>query len=228
MTVIHVLKDLRAELGAARNQGPRPTCLAFAASDAHAALRPDWSPLSCEFAFYHAQRRGGRSPDGGAVLTHMLAALRHDGQPEEAGWPYLPATPSDAASWAPPADVGPRFGRAGTAQAPAIDTVLAELGAGRPVILLLMLSRAFYAPNADAVVHPGLGEAPEPARRHAVLAVAHGTVEGERAILVRNSWGSGWGAAGHAWLTETFIVPRLFGAALLTENVDVSAGPIAA
>jgi hypothetical protein len=51
MTLITVQKDLRSELGAARNQGPRPTCLAFAASDAHAALRPGWSPLSCEFAF---------------------------------------------------------------------------------------------------------------------------------------------------------------------------------
>jgi hypothetical protein len=228
MTSITVLKDLRAEFGPARNQGPRPTCLAFAASDTHAALRPGWSPLSCEFAFYHAQRRASRPPGSGALLSAMLGTLRHDGQPEEAGWPYLPATPTDAAGWAPPANVGPRFGRAGAPYAPSIDAVVAEIDANRPVILLLMLSRAFYAPSADAVIRSATGEAPEPARRHAVVAVGHGRVDGERAILVRNSWGSGWGAAGHGWLTETFLAPRLFAAALLTENVDVSARPVAA
>jgi hypothetical protein len=228
MTAVIVLKDLRAELGPARNQGPRPTCLAFAASDAHAALRPGWSPLSCEFAFYHAQRRAGRPPDKGATLSAMLATLRHDGQPKEAGWPYLAATPADAASWAPPAEVGPRFGRAGAPQAPSFDAVVAELDANRPVILLLMLSRAFYAQTADGVIRPAPGEAPESARRHAVVAVGHGLVDGDRAILVRNSWGLGWGVAGHGWLTEAFVAPRLFAAALLMENVVVSACPVAA
>jgi len=228
MTLITVQKDLRAELGEARNQGSRPTCLAFAASDAHAALRPGWSPLSCEFAFYHAQRLGGRSPDSGATVPDMLAVLRHEGQPEESGWPYLPMTPTDVTVWQPPSSTGPLFGRAGTAYPCVIDGLIGELDRDYPVILLLMLSRSFYAPTADAVVRPAPGEIPEPARRHAVLAVAHGSVDGERAILVRNSWGLGWGAVGHAWLTETFIAPRLFGAALLTENIDVSARSAAA
>lgn len=228
MTLITVLKDLRSELGAARNQGPRPTCLAFAASDAHAALRPGWSPLSCEFAFYHAQRRSGRSPDSGATVPDMLAALRNDGQPEESGWLYLPATPTDVAGWQPPALTGPLFGRAGATYPCAFDALVVELDQGRSVILLLMLSRSFYAPSADAVIRPAPGETPEPARRHAVLAVAHGSVDGEPAILVRNSWGPGWGSGGHAWLTETFMAPRLFGAALLTENVDVSSRSVAA
>jgi hypothetical protein len=95
-------------------------------------------------------------------------------------------------------------------------------------ILLLRLSRAFYAPSAQAIIHPTVGEEPDPARRHAVIAAAHGTVDGERAILVRNSWGARWGAAGYGWLTETFLAPRLFAATILTENVDVSACPVAA
>ena len=32
---VTVKTDLRARVGAARDQGQRPTCLAFAASDAH-------------------------------------------------------------------------------------------------------------------------------------------------------------------------------------------------
>ena len=153
----------------------------------------------------------------------MLAALRYDGQPEESGWPYLAALPTDVTAWQPPAAPGPLFGRAGAAHPSDMEAVVGELDQGRPMILLLMLSRSFYAPTVDAVVRPASGEAPEPARRHAVLAVAHGNVDAERAILVRNSWGPSWGAAGHAWLTEAFIVPRLFGAALLMESVNVSA-----
>lgn len=228
MTEIVVLKDLRALFGEARNQGPRPTCLAFASSDAHAAVRPGWTPLSCEFAFYRAQRRVGRLSSQGALLSGMLEALRKDGQPEEAGWPYQTATPTDVASWTPPDNVGPLFGRASETRPPLLDKVIQALDADSPSILLLTLSRAFYVPSADAVIHPAAGEGPDLARRHAVVAAAHGTIDGERAVLVRNSWGLKWGTGGYGWLTDTFLAPRLFAAATLTENVDVSASPAAA
>jgi len=202
--------------------------MAFAASDAHAGLRIGWAPLSCEYAFYQAQRRAGRPPSKGALLSSMLDALRQDGQPEESGWPYLAATPADAASWAPPAEVGPLFARASERSKPSLDQVIQELDQGRPVIILLTLSGAFYRPTAQAVVHPASGEDPEPARRHAVVGVGHGSIAGRRAILVRNSWGLKWGDAGHGWLTEAFLGPRIFAAATLMEEVDVSAHSAAA
>jgi hypothetical protein len=90
--------DLRLRFGPARDQGSRPTCLAFAASDTHAALRDPWTALSCEFAFYHAQRRAGRKPASGASLPYMLAALRDDGQPVETDWPYLDVLPRSSTS----------------------------------------------------------------------------------------------------------------------------------
>ncbi len=222
MSDIIVSVDLRALFGPARNQGPRPTCLAFAASDAHAGLRNDWTPLSCEYAFYHSQRRARRPPNTGALLSSMLVALREDGQPEERGWPYLPATPADASSWAPPAEVGALFGRNGGTAAHSLDRVISELDQGRPVIILLTLSRTFYARSSRGVVDPADDEVPEPQRRHAVIAVGHGTVDGQRAILVRNSWGPTWGDGGYGWLTEQFLGPRIFAAATLLEEVDVS------
>jgi len=228
MSVIVVSADLRPLFGPARNQGPRPTCLAFAASDAHAALRPGWVPLSCEYAFYQAQRRAARPPSAGALLSAMLAGLRDDGQPEENGWPYLAATPLDAASWLPLTEVGPLFGRNSEKSSPVIDRVIAELDQGRPVIILTVLSRSFYTPTTQAVINPMNGEAPEPARRHAVVAVGHGTVDGQKALLIRNSWGTRWGDAGYGWLTEQFLRPRMFAAATLTEEVDVSARSAAA
>lgn len=220
--------DLRPEFGPARDQGPRPTCLAFAASDAHAGLRSGWAPLSCEYAFYYAQRRTGRPPGKGALLSSMLDVLRKEGQPEESGWPYLPTTPTNAASWVPPAIVGTLYGRAGEKAGASIEQLIHELNEGRPTLILIFLSQAFYHPAPQGVVHPAAGEAPQPERRHAVIAVGHGNVNAHRAVLVRNSWGERWGNGGYGWLTEPFLGPRLFAVAKLTEEVDVSAHPAAA
>src|SRR4051812_13826074 len=96
---IEVLRDLRGQFGPVRDQGARPTCLAFAASDAHAALRAPWRALSCEFAFYHAQQRAERPFVVGAVLPSMLTALRENGQPVEDDWPYLDALPADLGAY---------------------------------------------------------------------------------------------------------------------------------
>jgi hypothetical protein len=228
MTDIVVFVDLRSKFGPARNQGQRPTCLAFAASDAHAGLRVEWAPLSCEYAFYHAQRRAGRPPCKGALLSSMLDALREDGQPEESGWPYLPKTPADSASWMPPRAVGKLFRRAGEKAGASIEDVIRELNGSRPVIMLLTLSRSFFRPAAAGIVHPAPGEMPEPERRHAVIAIGHGRADARRAVLIRNSWGERWGDGGYSWLTEDFLGPRLFAAAKLTEEIDVSARSAAA
>jgi hypothetical protein len=82
---VDILRDLRTEFGEARDQDARPTCMAFAASDAHAGLRTGWDPLSAEWAYYYAVRRDGGKPEDGATLGSMLKALEMDGQPPEAG-----------------------------------------------------------------------------------------------------------------------------------------------
>jgi Papain family cysteine protease len=213
--------DLRPMFGPPRDQQERPTCLAFAASDAHAGLRPDWLPLSCEFAFYHAQRRSNRSPVQGATLGSMLETLRLDGQPAEADWPYLSSLPPDHTNWLPPASINQVFRRGGAAIADVLMTVVGKLHQQEPVILLTTLSSSFFAPTIEGIVDPAQGEAPDPALRHAVVAVGHGTFNGSTAILVRNSWGQEWGINGHAWLTESFLTPRLFAAACLLEEINV-------
>lgn len=228
MSGIVPIKDLRSAFGPIRHQGSRPTCLAFAASDAHAALRSGWTPLSCEFAFYQAQHRAGRPATVGARLSIMLDVLREDGQPEEDDWPYLQSLPAVIATWAPPASVGSVYRRNSQTEKPNLDQIIAWLDQDRPVIILTVLSPSFYDPSPEAVVDPGQGEQPEPQRRHAVIACGHGSVEGQRALLVRNSWGSRWGQGGYAWLTEGFLSPRLYGAAVLMEEAHVSAHSAAA
>lgn len=228
MSKIVPAKDISSMFGPARNQLARPTCLAFAASDAHAALRSGWAPLSCEYIFFHAQRRANRLPSVGAILSTMLEAIRLDGQPEEIGWPYLSATPADARSWMPPKQVGALYRRNGKTPGLTFDAIADEITSGHPVILLTMLSRSFFRPSSDGIVHPETAENPEPERRHAVIGVGHGKADGHRAILVRNSWGAGWGVGGYAWLTEAFLKPRLFAIAMLTEDPNVPANTPAA
>jgi hypothetical protein len=224
---IEVLSDLRGRFGPARDQGARPTCLAFAASDAHAALRDPWRTLSCEFVFYHAQRRAARPPASGAVLPTMLMALKEDGQPVEDAWPYLDALPPDLRTYGPPDNVSV-FRRNGEPRPTGLDEIISHLNAGRPSLVLMTISDAFYLPDAEGIVRAPTSEAPDPTRRHAVVAVGNGRIDRERAVLVRNSWGIDWGLAGHAWLPEAFIAPRVRHVALLTEEMHVPAQNLAA
>lgn len=224
---IAVLSDLRYRFGVVRDQGARPTCLAFAASDAHAALRDPWAALSCEFAFYHAQRRASRSPATGAVLSAMLLTLKEDGQPIESAWPYLPSLPTDLADYSPPGTVM-IFRRNGEARHEGVDEIVGYVSSNQPCLVLMTISNAFYTPNDEGIIFAPPGEQPDPTRRHAVIAVGYGLMDGVRLVLVRNSWGTLWGQAGYAWIPEPYLTPRLTGVALLTEDIDVSTEDLAA
>lgn len=214
MSDVIIKHDLRNRFGQPRDQGPRPTCLAFAVSDTHAAVRPGWEPLSCEYLYYHAILRDGASPGDGITRAAILAAVEHDGQPAETGWPYLASTPADVASWLPPADVGDVFRRDGETQGASFDDAWSLVIAGRPAIVAMKLSDEFYLPHEGVV---DSGEPPDPTRLHAVVAVAAGHRDLSRLLLVRNSWGSAWGVGGHAWLTERYLAPRVLRVLALKE-----------
>ncbi len=226
--MIVIKKDLRALFGAVRNQGQRPTCLAFAASDTHAALRNPWDPLSCEYLFFHAQQRAGRPNHVGALLKTALEVLRDEGQPREASWAYLPKIPPAPYVWQPPNGISPLFRRNGQSVSSAFGTIVSELDKDRPVIVLTRLSHSFYVPDANGIVDPPGTEIPDPTRRHAVVAVGHGEVNKQPAILIRNSWGPKWATQGYGWLTENFLKPRVYAIAILMEDLSVSTTSAAA
>jgi hypothetical protein len=215
--------DLRDLFGPVRDQGARPTCLAFAASDAHAALRGGWEALSAEYLFHRAQQRTKRSPHQGATLPGILDALRHDGQPFEAEWPYLKSVPEDVTKWQPPPFASALYRRGGRGGGDTLTEILAQLDAGQPVITLIRLSRSFYRPAQNGIIDELPSDPPDYNRRHAVVAVGHGTLQGRRMVLVRNSWGNRWGQNGHGWITEKFLLPRVFRLAHLMEALNVSA-----
>lgn len=210
---ITVVKDLRAEFGPARDQDPRPTCMAFAGSDAHAGARPAWEPLSVEWAYYHALKRDGAQPHDGLSLSTMLATLRGDGQPLEGVWPYIDTLFTDLASYAPPASTEPLFRRDSTSTRASVEKIVAELDQNRPVLFTMSVSRSFFHAGPEGIVDAQ--EPLEPKRVHALVAVGHGLQGLDRFILIRNSWGEGWALDGHAWLDFSYLEPRLLVAATM-------------
>src|SRR5207302_373360 len=155
------------------DQEARPTCLVFAMSDAHAAALGPWSPLSCEYLFFHAKRRDGRPPSTGARFPETRAAVELDGQPVEAAWPYLPALPVDLKLWKPPSKIGQLFSRASDETGTGFDDAWGSVAKGTPAVIGMTISKAFYTPSKTGVVNSR--EAVDSPRRHAVVAAAAGT-----------------------------------------------------
>lgn len=205
--------DLRPQLLPVRHQGRRSSCLAFATSTAHEAKVTSGEHLCVEYLFYQAiTRMPGQDPCLGATIAAMAAALADDGQPVETAWPYTadPVTP-----WVPPA-IAPPFHKAKLSPgALDFDGVVAALDAGTLVVLGLIITDAFYVPGPSGRI---VDVTPDIERGgHAVLAVGHGKdpADGADVLLIRNSWGDGWGLGGHAWLSRDYVASQLLETARL-------------
>jgi C1A family cysteine protease len=95
-----------------------------------------------------------------------------------------------------------------------VDGIVAALDKGSPVILGLVITDAFYRPDAAGLI---ADENPDIERAgHAVLAVGHGIgPAAEPALLIRNSWGQAWGLGGYAWLLRSYVARQLHETAML-------------
>lgn len=212
---VTVTKDLRSRFGPARDQGARPTCLSFATSDLHAAIRmTPFVPLSVEYLYYKAvQRTPVRSSKKGVSVKTIGATLELDGQPVEIDWLYLPATPKNVSAWKPPGGLSVFKRKMGTGK-PAVPNIISMLDQDRSSVLVVTLSEAFYQPDENGVIDPPKYD-PDTGV-HAVVAVGHGLRGNAPVILVRNSWGNDWGIDGYGWLFTDYLGARLLSHSTIT------------
>ncbi len=199
--------DLSNQFGPARQQGMRPTCLAFTASDLNAAAHLT-GELSVEFLCHHAaSRTTGWQPNHGFTVDSILHAVANPGQPVEAAYPYLTDT-QGAPMRSPPAGLGQLFFRKARFRNLTCAKVIQHVGAGEVVGVVVAVTASLYHPEDgiiafDPYVVPNL--------YHALVVVGLGThtSSGERCVLVRNSWGVEWSSQGYAWMPEEHLTLHL-------------------
>jgi len=203
------VRDLRARLRPAGDQGRRGTCVAFAVTAIHEA-RPSTDgdddipeDLAEEVLFWGAKQIDGNLADG-TRFTSADIALQRWGQPAEALWPYDDRRDHRAATYQPPVDAIDPVNCHFSALRPlavSIDAIRRELDAGLPVVIGL--------PVWDGLRHAATEPLPAPhptdiyPTRHAVVAVGHDPSAG--AVLIRNSWGRRWGTDGHLWIDAAVL-----------------------
>jgi hypothetical protein len=176
-----------------------------------------WLSPSRQF-IYRAERviEGDVTQDGGAQVRTGAKVLSIAGAPPESMWPYLPANFSKL----PPTNVFAvarrhritRYER--VAATP--EAIFAELAGGAAVVLGFTVFESF---ESDAVAQTGVLHMPVKGERvlgghctvfvggHITSRTPTALVDG--ALLVRNSWGPGWGQGGYFTMPFGYLHKRL-------------------
>lgn len=201
--------DRRSSLGNVRDQGPFPTCLAYATSLSNRNFHGVSEPLSAETLHYHATDGGWHK---GCTTSEMERALERHGQPKTSDCPPFPG--SDIEEWQPP-DCVTHFEAKSTTPKTTIDKVSEALKEGNLPVLGIETTVEFYYPEEPYVFSRGQSKA-----NHAVTAVGVGEIDGGPAVLIRNSWGEEWAESGHAWLNNSFIEEHLREVLVINSEVN--------
>jgi len=183
-----------------RHQGDRPTCVAFAVSAAHEWHAADSVVRSTEDAMWAAHQVNDVPGREETTVSWALEGLDRHQHSVEVAWPYglppwasgRPVAALDSANRRPLPmwrDLGAVF----------FDTVTGALDSGRPPVLTLrVVAAAWYHAGEVVDAEPNL----KTPGNHAVLAV--GALEAPDRLIVKNSWGPAWGAAGYGYVTRRY------------------------
>lgn len=217
------LVDLRGDLGAVRDQGHRPTCLAFAVTTTHEQARRQrrgrpGEVLGEELLYWRCKQHDGDHTPG-TYPASAGVALGGPGQSAAALWPYDGARNEADSSYTPPrrALAANALRRASLKTTSAdIANLREQLRSRHTVVLGLELWPGFYTPMG--------GDLPTPAV-HELLGAGHAVVlagfdEDRRTLLLRNSWGTGWAEAGYGRLPYDALSLVSRGAWVVEDDLD--------
>ena len=164
--------------------------------------------------------------DTGAFLRSTMGALVLFGVPPEEYWPYVAADfdkEPTAFCYAYAQNYQAisyyRLDPPGTTSADLLNQIKTNLSAGLPAMFGFTVYNSYSQANATGKIpFPTAGE--KIVGGHAIMAAGYndslkikntnkGGSETTGAILIRNSWGPGWGMAGYGWLPYEYVLKGL-------------------
>lgn len=207
--------DLRPNCPPPYDQGQLGSCTANATGFCYQYARkkngidPDFTP-SRLFIYYNERTLEGTvNQDAGAQIRDGLKVIATIGAPPEEDWPYV----VDQFAAQPPQwlyDVA-KMDRALTyAQVPqGIGAIRAVLASGLPVAFGFLVFPEFESAEvASSGMVPMPDTSEQPLGGHAVAII--GDDPDQQRVLVRNSWGEGWGIGGNFWMPYAYVAhPQL-------------------
>lgn len=186
----------------ARDQGPRPTCIAFALSELNLRLALQVEVLSPEYVYQGAANLTPYWAPGDGVRLGLALQAASSGQPVEADFPYQAVEPPAPVAKPPVGFV--LYGTLLDLLPHDPESIAEEIRSHRPVGLGIRLTQSFFTPMDGVIAFEQL-PAPNSAL-HAVAVVGIGRDgSGAPYFRIRNSWGDSWGMHGQAWLPGTYI-----------------------
>jgi len=165
--------------------------------------------LSRAFLYYEEREKEGTvDQDAGAMPVDGMDTLKNIGVCPESEMPYSDADFTTAPTSQDIIDATP-YKIAEYRAVSSIALMKAALAEGNPVVLGFLVYSSF---ESDAVAKTGIIPIPDVNNEellggHAVLAVGYDDAKGW--VIIRNSWGEGWGNKGYCYMPYGYFTPDL-------------------
>lgn len=184
-----------------RDQGQQGTCYAHAASENVESvyfIKKGTLPSLSVAQIVDCSYDYGDHGNNGGMYTYAWSYVMDHGLTTEAAYPYTAAA-SSRDSCKP---FTPYTFLTGCNHVPANELQLTYAVSHQPVSVAIEAdTRSFQLYSGGVYNDPGCGTTLD----HAVVAVGYGNMNGQDMWIVRNSWGTGWGADGYIYMARNSV-----------------------
>jgi C1A family cysteine protease len=223
-------EDLREWCSPVENQGDLGSCTAHAGVGMveYFERKAFGKHIDASRRFLYKVTRGlaGLEGDSGAFLRNTMGGMTLFGVPPEAYWPYdiaefdaEPPTFCFALAQSFQAEAYYRLDPAGARPDAVLASIKAHLASKLPSMFGFTVHESIASAKDGKIPYPSGND--KVAGGHAVMAVGYddeleipyssGPRKTTGALLIRNSWGAGWGERGYGWLPYEYVLRKLAG-----------------